>query len=594
MSKKNNITFLQKMIYLLDDQIKKIPFLFFLFFALSLLDVIGLGLILPYVSLIINPEEFQSSQIAQYFGLNNLHISIENLTILMGFIIFFIFLIKGLGSILINYFILSFSAYQSVRLATKLMSSFQKMPYSVYTERNSSEYVYSINSLANYYALVVQSMLRVAVEIILGLAIFILLAISNIFVLFTLFLVIVGTIFIYDIFFKKKLEKYGRLRNYYGTRQVKAVTEGLGGFKEVRILGQEKYFYSEVKENIKQFSKYYIKSNMIFGATRYFTEITLVFFILAIVLIYTTTETSLFNLVPTLMLFGIAAVRLAPSANQIMNGISTIRSSINGMEILYNNINDINKLSSLSNSQLNHKSSKQKINFKTLILKNISFSHNDSSKKTIENIDLEINSGDIIGIIGPSGSGKTTLVDVILGLLKVSSGSIKFNDINLEEELQSWQGQIAYLPQEVFTLVQTLKQNITLSLNDCDIDDKKLEQSIRMAKLEVLIDELPKGMNTIIGEKGIRISGGQRQRIALARAFYFERKVLIFDEATSALDSETEKEIMNEISQLKGIKTIILIAHRLSTLHICNKVYKLEKGKIINSGTYQEVVGSNK
>ena len=582
------------MIYLLDDQIKKIPFLFFLFFALSLLDVIGLGLILPYVSLIINPEEFQSSQIAQYFGLNNLHISIENLTILMGFIIFFIFLIKGLGSILINYFILSFSAYQSVRLATKLMSSFQKMPYSVYTERNSSEYVYSINSLANYYALVVQSMLRVAVEIILGLAIFILLAISNIFVLFTLFLVIVGTIFIYDIFFKKKLEKYGRLRNYYGTRQVKAVTEGLGGFKEVRILGQEKYFYSEVKENIKQFSKYYIKSNMIFGATRYFTEITLVFFILAIVLIYTTTETSLFNLVPTLMLFGIAAVRLAPSANQIMNGISTIRSSINGMEILYNNINDINKLSSLSNSQLNHKSSKQKINFKTLILKNISFSHNDSSKKTIENIDLEINSGDIIGIIGPSGSGKTTLVDVILGLLKVSSGSIKFNDINLEEELQSWQGQIAYLPQEVFTLDQTLKQNITLSLNDCDIDDKKLEQSIRMAKLEVLIDELPKGMNTIIGEKGIRISGGQRQRIALARAFYFERKVLIFDEATSALDSETEKEIMNEISQLKGIKTIILIAHRLSTLHICNKVYKLEKGKIINSGTYQEVVGSNK
>jgi ABC-type bacteriocin/lantibiotic exporter with double-glycine peptidase domain len=294
------------------------------------------------------------------------------------------------------------------------------------------------------------------------------------------------------------------------------------------------------------------------------------------------------------MLFGIAAVRLAPSASQIMNGISTIRSSINGMEILYNNINDINKLSSLSNSRLNHTSSEQKINFKTLRLNGVSFSHNDSSKKTIENIDLEINSGDIIGIMGPSGSGKTTLVDVILGLLKVSSGSIKFNDLNLEEELQSWQGQIAYLPQEVFILDQTLKQNITLTLNDCDIDDKKLEQSIRMAKLEVLVDELPKGMNTIIGEKGIRMSGGQRQRIALARSFYFERKVLIFDEATSALDSETEKEIMNEISQLKGIKTIILIAHRVSTLHICNKVYKLEKGKIINSGTYQEVVGSNK
>jgi len=552
--------------------------------------VIGLGLILPYVSLIVNPEEFYSSQIATLFNLSYFNLESEDLIIYLGIIIFTIFLIKGLGSILINYFILSFSAYQSVRLASKLMSSFQKMPYSIYTKRNSSEYVYSINSLANYYALVVQAILRVAVEIILGLAIFILLAISNFIVLFTLFIIISTTIFLYDKFFKNKLEKYGRLRNFYGTKQVKAVSEGLGGFKEVRILGQEKYFYNEVRENIKQFSKYYIKSNLIFGSTRYFIETVLAFFIISIVLFYTINDSTFTNLVPTLMLFGIATVRLAPAANQIINGISIIRSSINGMDILYNDINDLNKLNITKTTDINEENKNHLNEFESLKLSNVSFSYDDAMKKTIDNINLEINNGDIVGIMGPSGSGKTSLVDVILGLLKISSGSIHFNQKNLDENLKSWQEQVAYLPQEIFILDHSLKENITLTADDHEIDKHKLDQSIKMAKLETLIDQLPDGSDTIIGEKGIRISGGQRQRIALARAFYFERKVLIFDEATSALDIDTEKEIMREISDLKGLKTIILVAHRVSTLNICNKIYKLDDGKIVSSGTYQEVI----
>ena len=578
------------MISLLEDQVKKIPLLFFLFIMLSILDVIGLGLILPYVSLIVNPEEFYSSQIATLFNLSYFNLESEDLIIYLGIIIFTIFLIKGLGSILINYFILSFSAYQSVRLASKLMSSFQKMPYSIYTKRNSSEYVYSINSLANYYALVVQAILRVAVEIILGLAIFILLAISNFIVLFTLFIIISTTIFLYDKFFKNKLEKYGRLRNFYGTKQVKAVSEGLGGFKEVRILGQEKYFYNEVRENIKQFSKYYIKSNLIFGSTRYFIETVLAFFIISIVLFYTINDSTFTNLVPTLMLFGIATVRLAPAANQIINGISIIRSSINGMDILYNDINDLNKLNITKTTDINEENKNHLNEFESLKLSNVSFSYDDAMKKTIDNINLEINNGDIVGIMGPSGSGKTSLVDVILGLLKISSGSIHFNQKNLDENLKSWQEQVAYLPQEIFILDHSLKENITLTADDHEIDKHKLDQSIKMAKLETLIDQLPDGSDTIIGEKGIRISGGQRQRIALARAFYFERKVLIFDEATSALDIDTEKEIMREISDLKGLKTIILVAHRVSTLNICNKIYKLDDGKIVSSGTYQEVI----
>jgi len=302
------------------------------------------------------------------------------------------------------------------------------------------------------------------------------------------------------------------------------------------------------------------------------------------------------------MLFGIAAIRLAPSVNQIVSGISILRSSVNGMNILYENIFEINELNQIRGSVLytskspikNSIESEEEIDFETLKLNNVSFSYKNSSRITIENINLEINNGDIVGIIGPSGSGKTTLIDIILGLLNNSSGTIKFNDMDLEKNLKSWQSQIAYLPQEIFTLDKSLKQNITLTLDDCDIDKVKFDHSIKMSKLEGLIDELPEGINTIIGEKGIRISGGQRQRIALARAFYFERNILIFDEATSALDTETEKEIMNEINQLKGVKTIILIAHRLSTLNICNKIYKLEKGRIVSSGTFQEIITNKK
>ena len=545
-------------------------------------------LLLVFIFLFFSKFSFQEITSYDFIKENRSYfIDLKNSNLLL---VFTIFLIKGLGSILINYFILSFSAYQSVRLASKLMSSFQKMPYSIYTKRNSSEYVYSINSLANYYALVVQAILRVAVEIILGLAIFILLAISNFIVLFTLFIIISTTIFLYDKFFKNKLEKYGRLRNFYGTKQVKAVSEGLGGFKEVRILGQEKYFYNEVRENIKQFSKYYIKSNLIFGSTRYFIETVLAFFIISIVLFYTINDSTFTNLVPTLMLFGIATVRLAPAANQIINGISIIRSSINGMDILYNDINDLNKLNITKTTDINEENKNHLNEFESLKLSNVSFSYDDAMKKTIDNINLEINNGDIVGIMGPSGSGKTSLVDVILGLLKISSGSIHFNQKNLDENLKSWQEQVAYLPQEIFILDHSLKENITLTADDHEIDKHKLDQSIKMAKLETLIDQLPDGSDTIIGEKGIRISGGQRQRIALARAFYFERKVLIFDEATSALDIDTEKEIMREISDLKGLKTIILVAHRVSTLNICNKIYKLDDGKIVSSGTYQEVI----
>ena len=205
---------------------------------------------------------------------------------------------------------------------------------------------------------------------------------------------------------------------------------------------------------------------------------------------------------------------------------------------------------------------------------------------------MDIVSGESIGLIGPSGSGKTTMVDVLLGLLEPQQGELYFNGRSLKTSIVEWQSQVAYLPQEMFLIDSSLKHNIVLGIDVNEIDKIRFSKSIRQARLDELVEELPNGIDTIIGERGIRISGGQRQRVALARAFYHERDILIMDEATSALDYETELEIVEEIKHLKGKKTLIVIAHRLTTVEHCDRIYRLEKGHIVEQGSYDKVVNS--
>jgi len=208
-----------------------------------------------------------------------------------------------------------------------------------------------------------------------------------------------------------------------------------------------------------------------------------------------------------------------------------------------------------------------------------------------ENISLEIKKGESIGIIGKSGSGKTTILDIILGLLESQSGKILFNNVQLSKRINNWRSKVAYIPQDVFLIDGTIKENISLGEAKDSVDNFRMNNSIKQARLLDVINKLPNGIDTKIGENGARISGGQKQRIALARAFYYGREILIMDEATSSLDKETEKEIVSEIKDLHGIKTMIVIAHRMSTVAYCDRIYKLDDGKVINSGTFEEVVG---
>ena len=231
--------------------------------------------------------------------------------------------------------------------------------------------------------------------------------------------------------------------------------------------------------------------------------------------------------------------------------------------------------------------------FKSLKIDNISFQYPNAKTKAINSVSFEIHSGESIGIIGPSGSGKTTLIDILLSLLKPQEGRILYNSALLSEKEGNWRSQIAYLPQQVFLIDSSLKLNVALGDDESSFDEKRLTSALKKARLSELADQLPQGVDTLLGERGIRLSGGQRQRVALARAFYHGRNILVMDEATSALDNETEREIVNEIELLKGEVTMIVIAHRLTTLQHCDKIFKLKDGQIVNSGTYNQLI-SNK
>ena len=213
------------------------------------------------------------------------------------------------------------------------------------------------------------------------------------------------------------------------------------------------------------------------------------------------------------------------------------------------------------------------------------------SHNALHNISIEIKSGDSIGIIGVSGSGKTTLIDTLLGLLAPQDGKIFYNNNLMADSLKEWRSQVAYLPQQVFLIDNTLRHNVALGLEDNEIDDDALHKALHKAQLSGLIDQLEQGVNTMIGENGVRLSGGQRQRIALARAFYHNRNVLVLDEATSALDNETESEIVEEIRRLKGKVTMIVIAHRHSTIEHCDRIFRLEEGRIVKSKESEKFYG---
>ena len=583
--------YFSEIFYLLGKARKRLPILIILFVLSSILDLIGLGIVAPYVSLVLNisPLDGMLGDIVGIFGITKNH---ETILIILGLFLFITFLLKAIAVIAINWSIVSFSLNQQTRLRSILMNKYQNMPYIDYLTRNSSEYIHQIQNLtAQYSSAVVLPLLRMLSDGIVGVVIISLLAWNNGPALLLMIFLFGSFVIIYDLFFRNKLRSYGKLSNEALQKVIKGVQEGIRGLKEIRTLRKEEYFYSKVYQGAKQYALNHTKNQVISSSPRYLLEFTMICFVVFLVIITILIGGSLQNLAPTLALFGVAALRLLPMINNFSTGFLHLRYNRHAVSQLYldmkniksRNANNLEVLSNTINQNL----------FKNIILEKVNFSYPNTTFKALDQISLEIKVGESVGLIGASGCGKTTLVNLLLSLLEPESGNIKYNNMPLNKNTDNWLSQIAYLPQDVFLIDNTLECNVALGLEEDEIDRNNLNEAIKQARLEDLINTFAKGTKTIIGEQGIRLSGGQRQRVALARAFYHNRNVLVMDEATSALDNETELEVINEIKQLKGKKTLIVIAHRLTTVQHCDVVYKMEKGKIISSGNPSEIISSS-
>lgn len=581
--------YLHEILFLLGDDKPKIVGLFFLFLASSMLDLAGLGLIGPYIALVINTDSVLKIKIENALADLGFVVEPELLIIYIGACLLFIFLFKTVAAIFINARILRFGWNQQTKLRSSLMRSYQQMPYADYLMRNSSEYIQTIlGMVAQFISSVLLPGLRILCEGTVGIVVLALLAWTNGSALALLAFLLGLVMVLYDLIIKRRVRSYGEWANVGATRLVKGIHEGINGFKEIRILGKPDYFHKIVEQGAAENANNQVKVQILSTAPRYLLEFVIIAFIVLLIFGVLVLGGDLKTLIPTLGVFGVAALRLTPSVNVMINGFIQIRYGRYATARIYNDMQNLAAYNSQKQFTQNNTSVAEP--FKQLIVKGVNFRYQNSSQWALVDFSISIEAGESIGIIGSSGAGKTTLLDVLLGLLEPQEGMILYNGRKINETISNWRSQVAYLPQDVFLIDNSLRCNIALGQNEDEIDDEMVNEAIKQARLSDLVKQLPKGIDTLVGEKGVRLSGGQRQRVALARAFYHGRNVLVMDEATSSLDQTTEHEIVEEIKNLKRKKTLVVIAHRLSTVSHCDRIYKLDNGRIIKTGSYEEVV----
>ena len=566
------MTYLSKFFYLIGERKKTLPLMVFFFLISSITDLIGIGLMFPYVSLILDIDN-GSTQFIQNNSYLNSFKSNEHLIYFFSILIMLIFIFKALVSVLINRIIIKFSFQVGVDLRSKLMAFYQNMSYLKYLERNSSEYIYNTQSLTSQFSTgVLQSFLRAISEGIVCLVILIFLAYNDPLAVTIFMIIFIFVGYLFDRYSKFYLQSYGQIANEFSQKMIQSINEGIYGYKEIKVLRKEAYFYDQVISSANKYAKASTKSAVISMLPRQLIELVIIIAVVTLISFYVLLNQNINAIIPIISMFGIASIRLVPSANIIISSFSSMRFLTNCIDVLYNDLSKHSPFKKILeiNSDKEH--------FDQLEVNNVYFKYGSRSEEILSNISFSLKNGECIGVIGSSGSGKTTLIDIIIGFLKPYKGSVHFNKKNIHNNLDKWLSQIAYISQDGFLIDSTLINNITLT-NEDNIDNNRLKKVLEISDLSRFIESLPDGYNTQIGDKGLRISGGQKQRIAIARALYNERNIIIFDEATSALDTETEKVIVEEIERYKGKITMIIIAHRLSTLKYCDKIIEIKNGK---------------
>ena len=571
---------------LLYEDKKRLPLLLVLFLLTSFFDALSLAILFPFIQILVNFQDFQSSY-GWFFESINLTSKSEIITFL-GITLVSLFIIKALASILVNWAILRITYNRQAKIKTSLLHKYLNMHYRKYIEGNSARYIQMIQTMSMQFIKVLQGFLRLLSDGLIFLSIVIVLAIVEGPLLIYVGGMMIVLLLIYDIFFKKLLDSQSRAITDSSVQVTKTVNESIQGLKEIKILGKQNFFEDILKENVDIYAKNNIYADLIRTQPKHIIELIFVIAFTLAVVFFTPLQNDFQSLIPTLGVFLFAAIRLMPTLNQMLASVNVLRIGYYPTTLLFEDMTTKQDL-----EEEDYKANILKDGFTSMLLKNVFFSYKNDKEHQLNGISLQVDKNKSIGLFGQSGSGKTTLVDVMLGLLEPSKGEIHLNN-KIVKNNKEFRNLVAYIPQDIFIINDSVKNNITLTGRDEVVDDVLLEDVVLRSRLKEVINNLPEGINTNIGERGVKLSGGQKQRIAIARALYNKREVLIMDEATSALDNNTEKEIIDEIRKLKGKVTMVVIAHRLTTLQHCDEIYEISNGRISEKYNYEDISKSKK
>lgn len=585
---------IKKLFEILSPKDRKRSYLLLcLIFVMAFVDMLGFASILPFVAVLSNPEIVQTN-----FILNSIYLTLEQYGVksvnhflfLLGFVAFSLLIFSLTIKALTQYAQVRFTLIREYHIGKSLIESYLHQPYSWFLNRNSSDLGKNILSeVSSVMGGVMMPLITVISQGSVVIAIVILLILSDPKLALSIGLVLSLSYGIIFYLMKNTLYRIGSQRLKANTDRFTAVSEAFGAVKEIKVNSLEKVFITKFSDPALIYAKIQSLAAVISQIPRYFIEALAFGGVILLILIFMSEDNNFTNIVPIITLYALAGYRLLPALQQIYAAITQIRFSEAALHSLHSDLKNLQYSNLLENKNNNLKLDK------SIELKNVFYNYPNSNKTNLNNINIKIPALAKVGIVGETGSGKTTIVDVILGLLEPTRGNL-FVDGKLIDQINkySWKKIVGYVPQNIYLSDTSIKENIAFGINIEDIDQNKIEKASKVSNLhEFVSNELPDSYDTIVGERGIRLSGGQRQRIGIARALYHEPKVLILDEATSALDNLTEKAVMEAINNLENKITIILIAHRLSTVKKCDIIFLLDKGELKAQGKFEELLAIN-